>query len=190
LASLVRYLTGLLRGGDGNKGVFINTLRTHRFQARELAPRLTNRSERPRLSLDRQGLLHPCRAEILDGMRCTKSDTLIQVPSLVGPVGPWRHYLVLRVITSLASTGRGRPRVKGCPWGLSAGLNRRACEAFRPARAIAAQCSAASASPRRFEFCMLALRIRELLPHTVPRIASRKGTPGTTPSFLGRAICG
>jgi hypothetical protein len=82
----VRYLTGLLRGGDGNKGVFINTLRTHRFQARELAPRLTNRSERPRLSLDRQGLPHPCRAEILDGMRCTKSDTLIQVPSLVGPV--------------------------------------------------------------------------------------------------------
>jgi hypothetical protein len=30
-------LTGLLRGEGGNKGLFINTLRPHRFQARELA---------------------------------------------------------------------------------------------------------------------------------------------------------
>ena len=41
--SLVRYLTGLLRGGGGNKGLVINTLRTHRFQARELASTLDER---------------------------------------------------------------------------------------------------------------------------------------------------
>ena len=43
-SSLVRCLTGLLRGGAATRGLFINTLRQHRFQARELASTLDERS--------------------------------------------------------------------------------------------------------------------------------------------------